>query len=99
MDMRTLLREPQYPLAKTIEDIHVQNSNTGSMLGLQGLDSGGRYGQLGTWQMPRLVAKMTMGARLLSRARFRYVKHSMSSMCTCNDTVFLVRPAQRGCQQ
>ena len=36
-----------------------------------------------TWQMPRLVAKMTMGARLDSSARFRNVKHSMSSMCTC----------------
>ena len=36
-----------------------------------------------TWQMPRLVAKMTMGARLDSSARFRKVKHSMSSMCTC----------------
>mmetsp|Transcript_21636 Transcript_21636/g.35036 ORF Transcript_21636/g.35036 Transcript_21636/m.35036 type:complete len:228 (-) Transcript_21636:815-1498(-) len=34
------------------------------------------------WQIPRLVAKMTMGARLDSNARFRYVKHSMSSMCT-----------------
>ena len=39
------------------------------------------------WQMPRLVAKMTIGARLLSRARFRYVKHSMSSMCTCQEHV------------
>ena len=36
-----------------------------------------------TWQMPRLVAKMTMGARLDSSARLRNVKHSMSSMCTC----------------
>ena len=35
-----------------------------------------------TWHMPRLVAKMTMGARALSSALFRYVKHSMSSMCT-----------------
>lgn len=35
-----------------------------------------------TWQMPRLVAKMTMGARLLSSALLRKVKHSMSSMCT-----------------
>ena len=33
--------------------------------------------------MPRLVAKMTMGARLDSSARFKNVKHSMSSMCTC----------------
>ena len=32
--------------------------------------------------MPRLVAKMTMGDRLDSRALFRKVKHSMSSMCT-----------------
>mmetsp|Transcript_3864 Transcript_3864/g.17009 ORF Transcript_3864/g.17009 Transcript_3864/m.17009 type:complete len:235 (-) Transcript_3864:962-1666(-) len=31
-------------------------------------------------QMPRLVAKMTMGAREDSSARLRYVKHSMSSM-------------------
>ena len=35
-----------------------------------------------TVHMPRLVAKMTMGARVDSRARLRYVKHSMSSMCT-----------------
>ena len=32
--------------------------------------------------LPRLVAKMTMGAMVDSRARCRYVKHSMSSMCT-----------------
>jgi hypothetical protein len=30
-------------------------------------------------QMPRFVAKITMGASELSSARFRYVKHSMSS--------------------
>lgn len=33
-------------------------------------------------QRPLLVAKMTMGAILDSRARWRKVKHSMSSMCT-----------------
>mmetsp|Transcript_5618 Transcript_5618/g.19249 ORF Transcript_5618/g.19249 Transcript_5618/m.19249 type:complete len:238 (+) Transcript_5618:240-953(+) len=33
-------------------------------------------------QMPRFVAKMTIGASELSSARFKKVKHSMSSMCT-----------------
>mmetsp|Transcript_53128 Transcript_53128/g.164657 ORF Transcript_53128/g.164657 Transcript_53128/m.164657 type:complete len:201 (-) Transcript_53128:778-1380(-) len=33
-------------------------------------------------QIPLFVAKMTIGLRVDSRARFRYVKHSMSSMCT-----------------
>ena len=37
----------------------------------------------GTCVTPRLVAKMTMGARPDSSARLRYVKHSTSSMCTC----------------
>lgn len=35
-----------------------------------------------TSHMPRLVASTTTGARLDSRARLRYVKHSMSSMWT-----------------
>jgi len=35
-----------------------------------------------TVQTPRLVAKITIGERDDSRARFRYVKHSMSSMWT-----------------
>mmetsp|Transcript_26387 Transcript_26387/g.78632 ORF Transcript_26387/g.78632 Transcript_26387/m.78632 type:complete len:238 (+) Transcript_26387:162-875(+) len=33
-------------------------------------------------QMPLLVAKTTIGLRVDSRALFKYVKHSMSSMCT-----------------
>ena len=31
---------------------------------------------------PRFVANITMGARLDSRARFKYVKHSMSNIWT-----------------
>lgn len=35
-----------------------------------------------TGQIPLLVAKTTMGAKLDSKARLRKVKHSMSSICT-----------------
>jgi hypothetical protein len=35
-----------------------------------------------TVQVPRFVAKMTIGARVDSSARWRYVKHSISNMCT-----------------
>src|ERR1700722_4505241 len=43
--------------------------------------------------MPRFEARMTIGEIRDSRARFRYVKHSISSMCTCklrSSDVYLV---------
>lgn len=36
-----------------------------------------------TLQIPLFVAKITIGESELSKARFKYEKHSISSICTC----------------
>lgn len=44
-----------------------------------------------TLQIPLLVAKITIGDNELSKARFRYEKHSISSICTCPNDTFLIK--------
>lgn len=36
-----------------------------------------------TLQIPLLVANITIGDNELSKARFKYEKHSISNICTC----------------